>query len=54
MALGNPVFSFSSGRPWRNSRAIELAVVVGLTVAVVAVAALWGEPSSTTEPEAVT
>lgn len=53
MALDNPVFLLSSRRPWRNARAVELVVVVGLTVAVVAVAALWDGTSSTTEPEAV-
>lgn len=45
MALDNPVFPLGSRGWWRNSRAIELAVVVGLTVAVVAVAAQWGGSS---------
>ena len=49
MALDNPVFSFDSRRFWRGSRVVELAVVVGLAVAVVAVAAQWG--GSATEPD---
>lgn len=45
MALDNPVYEFGTRRLWRSSRVIELAVVVGLTVAVVAVAATWGDTS---------
>ncbi len=54
MALDNPVFEFGTRRLWRSSRAIELAVVVGLTVAVVAVAATWGDSSSAPQGDSVT
>ena len=53
MALDNPVLSFRTRRVWPSSRAIELAVVVGLTVAVVAVAAIWGGSSSAPPGDAV-
>lgn len=53
MALGNPVLSFGSRQSWRSSRVIELAVVVGLTVAVVIVAAVWGGPSTGSPSESV-
>ncbi len=42
MALDNPVLADTTPRLGRSSRIFELAVVVGLTVAVVLVAALWG------------
>ena len=54
MALDNPVFEFGPRRLWPGSRVIELAVVVGLTLAVVGVAATWGVSSSVSEGDAVT
>ena len=53
MALDNPVLPFGSRPLWRASRVIELAVVVGLTVAVVAVAATWGGSSTSPDADAV-
>ncbi len=53
MALDNPVLPFGSRPLWRVSRVIELAVVVGLTVAVVAVAATWGGSSTAPDADAV-
>lgn len=54
MALDNPVLPFGSRRLWRHSRAIELAAVVGLTLAVVTVAATWGGSSPTPDGDVVT
>ncbi len=54
MALDNPVLEFGTRRMWRNSRVIELTVVVGLTLAVVAVAATWGDSSSAPQRDSVT
>ena len=54
MALDNPVFEFGPRRLWPGSRVIELAVVVGLTLAVVGVAATWGDSSSISQGDSVT
>jgi len=50
MALYNLVVSEPVGRWLRSSRALELVVVVALTVAVVVVAALWGSASQSVGP----
>ena len=54
MALDNPVLDFGSRRLWRSPRVIELAVVVGLTVAVVALAATWDGSPTAPQGDAVT
>jgi LysM repeat protein len=53
MALDHPAVKLSSGRWLHGSRALELGLVVALTVAVVAVAALWGSSSEESVPDAV-
>ena len=45
MALGNPVVKLSDGGQFRESRGMDLAVIVVLAVAVVVVAAVWGTTS---------
>ena len=49
MALDSPVVNFSAHGALRNSRSVELGMVVALTVAVVVVAALWGTSSNSSE-----
>ncbi|MCY3557451.1 MAG: LysM domain-containing protein [Chloroflexi bacterium] len=53
MALDNPVLPNGVPKIWLSSRWFELSVVVLLTVAVVAFAALWGRTSESESPSAV-
>lgn len=53
MALDNPVLPNGVPKIWLSSRWFELSVVVALTVAVVALAALWGQSSDSESPRAV-
>ncbi len=53
MALDNPVINLSAHGVLRNSRIVELGLVVVLTVAVVVVAALWGTSSNSSEAVSV-
>ncbi|MCY3569663.1 MAG: LysM peptidoglycan-binding domain-containing protein [Chloroflexi bacterium] len=53
MALDNPVLPNGVPRIWLSSRWFELSVVVAMTVAVVAFAALWGRSSESESPRAV-
>ena len=53
MALDNPVSPIGSRGLGRGSRVLELAVVIGLTVAVVVVAAQWDGPSTAPDGQAV-
>ncbi len=53
MALDSPVVNFSLHGELRNSRIVELGLVVALTVAVVVVAALWGTSSNSSEAVSV-
>ncbi len=50
MALDNPVLPTGVPKIWLSSRWFELSLVVAMTVAVVAVAALWGNASESERP----
>ena len=50
MALDNPVLPTGVPKIWLSSRWFELSLVVAMTVAVVAFAALWGNTSESESP----
>lgn len=51
MALDNPVLPDTTSGLWLGSRAVELAVVVALTISVMVVAAIWGPGSGEDEAD---
>lgn len=50
MAFDHPAVDQSIGRRWQVPRAVELGVLIGLTVAVVVLAALWESSSEPVAP----